>query len=58
MSPNLAEMPPRYLRTPAASRFVGPAEEIAERIGDWLESSPPGGEVPPGLRSKPRGGGA
>jgi predicted DnaQ family exonuclease/DinG family helicase len=43
---------------PPASRFVGPAEEIAERIGDWLESSPPGGEVPPGLRSKPRGGGA
>jgi predicted DnaQ family exonuclease/DinG family helicase len=41
---------------PPASRFVGPAAEIADRVGDWL-ASPLAGEVPPGLRSEPRGGG-
>jgi Rad3-related DNA helicase/DNA polymerase III epsilon subunit-like protein len=42
---------------PPASRFVGPASAIADEVGDWLESSPLGGEVPTGLRSKPLGGG-
>jgi DNA polymerase-3 subunit epsilon/ATP-dependent DNA helicase DinG len=41
---------------PPASRFVGPASEIADRVGDWL-ASPPSGEVRPGWRSQPRGGG-
>ena len=41
---------------PPASRFVGPAAEIGKRVGDWLASSPRG-EVPPGSRGEPRGGG-
>jgi ATP-dependent DNA helicase DinG len=41
---------------PPASRFVGPASEIADRVGDWL-ASPLAEEVPPGLRSEPRGSG-
>ena len=28
---------------PPASRFVGPASEIADKVGDWLTSPPPGG---------------
>jgi hypothetical protein len=37
---------------PPASRFVGPAEEIAVQVGEWLEakasgSSPLAGEVAP-----------
>jgi predicted DnaQ family exonuclease/DinG family helicase len=31
---------------PPASRFVGPAAEIAGRVGAWLDDSPHGGEVP------------
>jgi hypothetical protein len=41
---------------PPASRFVGPAREIPDRVGDWL-ASPPRGEVPTGLRSESLGGG-
>jgi len=51
---------------PPASRFVGPAAEIADRVGDWLASplagevgsalaSPPAGEVGPGRRPRPGG---
>jgi predicted DnaQ family exonuclease/DinG family helicase len=43
---------------PPASRFVGPANEIADHVGDWLASPPHGGEVPPGSHRDPRGGGA
>jgi Rad3-related DNA helicase/DNA polymerase III epsilon subunit-like protein len=40
---------------PPASRFVGPAAEIAGRVGAWLEvTSPPAGEV--GAQSAPGGG--
>jgi predicted DnaQ family exonuclease/DinG family helicase len=43
---------------PPASRFVGPAAEIADHVGDWIEEiSPPAGEVGPGLRG-PRAPGA
>ena len=41
---------------PPASRFVGPAAEITDRVAGWL-ASPPRGEVPPGSPSDPRGGG-
>ncbi len=41
---------------PPASRFVGPAREIPDRVGDWL-ASPPRGEVPTGSRSESLGGG-
>ena len=41
---------------PPASRFVGPAAEIANRVGDWL-NSPLAGEVGPFLRG-PRAHGA
>ncbi|MDQ6876977.1 MAG: exonuclease domain-containing protein [Candidatus Dormibacteraeota bacterium] len=40
---------------PPASRFVGPAEEIADQVGDWL-SSPNGDELPQGLQLTPRAG--
>jgi hypothetical protein len=40
---------------PPASRFVGPAAEIAGRVGAWLEvTSPLAGEV--GAQSAPGGG--
>jgi len=42
---------------PPASRFVGPAAEIADQVGAWLASPPNGGEEPPGLLSKPGWGG-
>jgi len=43
---------------PPASRYVGPSAEISERVGAWLESSPPRGEVPTGSAYEPlRGGG-
>jgi Rad3-related DNA helicase/DNA polymerase III epsilon subunit-like protein len=43
---------------PPASRFVGPASEIADRVGDWLEqfTSPLAGEVGPARRARPGGG--
>ena len=43
---------------PPASRFVGPASEIAGRVGDWLEqfTSPLAGEVGPARRARPGGG--
>jgi DNA polymerase-3 subunit epsilon/ATP-dependent DNA helicase DinG len=42
---------------PPASRFVGPAVEIADQVGDWIdETSPPAGEVGPAHRARPVGG--
>jgi DNA polymerase-3 subunit epsilon/ATP-dependent DNA helicase DinG len=40
---------------PPASRFVGPAAEIAGRVGDWL-TSPLAGEVGSARRAQPGGG--
>jgi Rad3-related DNA helicase/DNA polymerase III epsilon subunit-like protein len=39
---------------PPASRFVGPAAEIADRVGEWL-TSPLAGEVGPRRRARPGG---
>ena len=39
---------------PPASRFVGPAAEIADRVGDWL-TSPIAGEVGSARRAQPGG---
>jgi predicted DnaQ family exonuclease/DinG family helicase len=41
---------------PPASRFIGPAEEIAVRVGAWLDvTSPPAGEVGAARRAAPGG---
>ena len=40
---------------PPASRFIGPAAEIADRVGDWL-TSPLAGEVGSARRAQPGGG--
>jgi predicted DnaQ family exonuclease/DinG family helicase len=42
---------------PPASRFVGPASEIANQVGDWIEeTSPLAGEVGAARRAQPGGG--
>ena len=42
---------------PPATRFIGPAAEIADRVGDWLEqfTSPLAGEVGSAHRAQPGG---
>ncbi len=39
---------------PPASRFVGPAAEIADRVGQWLEAEAPSALPHPGFAGPPR----